>query len=58
VPAPLPVKVEAEPATLHPSTTLRAKIVTYVLGTICYLCVRSGHSEGMELAEGVEPPTL
>ena len=27
-----------------PGKPLRAKSVTYVLGTICYLCVRSGHS--------------
>ncbi len=30
--------------------------VTHVLGTICYLCIRNGHSERLASPGGFEPP--
>jgi hypothetical protein len=43
--------------TLQPATTPSAKVVTHVLGTRCYLCVRAGHIKILERAKGFEPST-
>ena len=39
-----------------PRKPLRAKSVTYVLGTNCYPCVRSGQVSVVAEEEGFEPP--
>ena len=36
--------IDLEEKTLQPRKPFRAKSVTHVLGTICYLCVRSGQA--------------
>ena len=44
------------PAT--PRQPVRPEVVTHVLGTFCYPCLRAGQLKLLARSEGFEPPTL